>query len=116
MQTRDIVTQFFAAWTTGDGAAARALVADDMRYQGPLNTYDTADALHGPLMQFAALLRSARMIELVVDGDRAALLYDCELPSGTLRTATFQRVRDGKIVSYLQVFDATELRRCATPI
>jgi len=52
-----------------------------MHYAGPLNTYDTAEALF-------------------------------ELPAGgTLRAASFQRVVDGKIVSYLQAFDATELRK-----
>jgi SnoaL-like protein len=111
MQTRQIVEQFFSAWTTGNAAAARALMADDMRYEGPLNTYDTADALHGPLMQFATLLRSARMIDVIVEGDRAALLYDCELPNGTLRSATFQRVANHKIVSYVQAFDPTLLRQ-----
>jgi len=111
METKHIVEQFFAAWTTGNAAAARALMADDMRYEGPLNTYDTADALHGPLMRFATLLRSATMIDVIVDGDRAALLYDCVLPNGTLRSATFQRVANGKIVSYVQAFDPTLLRQ-----
>jgi SnoaL-like protein len=111
--TKAIVEAFFAAWTSNDGARARALMADDLHYSGPLNTYDTADALHGPLMTFAGMVRGAKMIELVVDGDRAALLYDCELPApvGTLRAASFQRVANGKIVSYLQAFDATQLRK-----
>ena len=113
MTTNDIVEAFFAAWTSNDGARARALMADDLHYSGPLNTYDTADALHGPLMKFARMVRGAKIIELVVDGDRAALLYDCELPApvGTLRAASFQRVANGKIVSYLQAFDATQLRK-----
>jgi hypothetical protein len=113
--TRTVVEAFFTAWTHNDARATRALMADDMRYAGPLNTYDTAEALFGPLMKFAGMVRGARMIELVVDGDRAALLYDCELPApvGTLRAASFQRVAGGKIVSYLQAFDATELRELA---
>ena len=52
------------------------------------------------------------MIELLVDGDRAALLYECDVPPpvGTIRTASFQRVEGGRIPLYVQVFDATELR------
>lgn len=114
-ETRRVVEAFFAAWTARDERAARALMADDLRYEGPLNRYDTADALLGPLMRFAAGVRSATMIEVVVQGDRAALLYDCELgaPVGTFRAASFQRVSGGKITSYLQAFDATELRKLA---
>src|SRR5437762_780159 len=112
-ETRKVVTSFFEAWTTNDPHAARALMADDLDYSGPLNAYRTADALLPPLMKFAAMLRASRMIEIVVEGDRAALLYDCELPPpvGTLRSASFQRVANGKICSYRQAFDATELRK-----
>jgi len=111
--TRRVAETFFAAWTRNDERAARALMADDLEYSGPLNAYRSADELLPPLMKFAAMLRGARLIELVVEGDRAALLYDCELPPpvGTLRSASFQRVENGKIRSYLQAFDATELRK-----
>jgi ketosteroid isomerase-like protein len=116
-ETRRVVEAFFAAWTNSDAQAARALMADDLAYEGPLNSYQSADALIGPLMKFAAQVRSAKMIDVVVEGDRAALLYDCELPApvGTFRAASFQRVAGGKITSYLQAFDATELRRAAAP-
>jgi hypothetical protein len=112
-ETRKVVEGFFAAWTSKDERSARAFLADDLHYNGPLNTYESADALMGPLMKFAAMVRGARMIEVVVEGDRAALLYDCDLPEpvGTLRAASFQRVEKGKIRTYLQAFDATELRK-----
>jgi hypothetical protein len=45
--------------------------------------------------------------------NRAALLYDCELPQpvGKLRIASFFRVEKGKIRVYETLFDATELRQ-----
>jgi len=57
--------------------------------------------------------RAARIVELVVEGDRAAMLYDCELPGpvGTLQIASFFRVENGKIRTYSTQFDATELRK-----
>ncbi|HEV2519907.1 MAG TPA: nuclear transport factor 2 family protein [Thermoplasmata archaeon] len=111
--TRRVVEGFFAAWTSKDEGAARRLLDDDLEYVGPLNTYHRADDLMGPLMRFAASVRAARMVDLVVEGERAALLYDVDLPRpvGTLRTASFQHVVDGRIRSYLQAFDATELRK-----
>jgi hypothetical protein len=112
-ETSRIAEAFFAAWTSGKEREARALLADDLEYSGPLNTYRSADALLPPLMTFAALLRGARIVESVADGDRAALLYDCELPSpvGTLRTASFMRIDKGRIRTILHAFDATELRK-----
>ena len=55
----------------------------------------------------------ARIVELLVRGDHAAMLYDCELPPpiGTLRIASFFRVENGKIRWYETLFDATELRK-----
>src|SRR5207247_11108069 len=42
---------------------------------------------------FAALTKWAKVVDLLVDGDRAALLYDCELPApvGVLRIASLDR-------------------------
>jgi hypothetical protein len=112
-ETRRVVEAFFAAWTSGKAREARALLADDLEYSGPLNTYHSADALVPPLMTFAALLRGAGIVELVVQGDRAAMLYDCELPPpvGTLRTASFMRIDAGKIRTIRHAFDPTELRK-----
>ena len=48
-----------------------------------------------------------------MDGDRAALLYDCELPApvGVLRIAAFFLVENGKIRAYDTRLDATDLRK-----
>jgi hypothetical protein len=112
-ETRRIAERFFTAWTSRQEREARALMADDLAYSGPLNSYQTADALLAPLMTFAATLRGARIVDLVVEGDHAAMLYDCELPPpvGTLRTASFLRIEHGKIRTIRHAFDATELRK-----
>ncbi len=78
----------------------------------PTASYDSAAAFRPALDGFAAMTRSARVVELIVNGNRAALLYDCTLPDpvGTLRIASFFTVDDGKITSYDTRFDATDLR------
>jgi hypothetical protein len=80
---------------------------------GQLASYRTAEAFRPALVNFAAMTKWARIVELVVDGDRAALLYDCELLHlvGSLRIASFFRVENGKIRVYDTRFDATELRK-----
>ena len=111
--TRAVVERYFAAWTTRNVDEAYALLADDLRFWGPTASYRSAAAFRPALAGFAAMTAAARIIELVVRGDRAALLYDCDLPHpvGTLKIASFFRVDDGKIQEYDTVFDATELRK-----
>ena len=56
-------------------------------------------------------IRGVRLTHLLVDGEHAAMLYDCELPVGTVRIASFFRVAGGKIRWHETQFDATELRK-----
>jgi ketosteroid isomerase-like protein len=112
-ETRRVVEGYFAAWTRGDVAGAYALLADDLTFVGPTAKYDSAAAFRPALERFAAMTRSARMTVLLVDGERAAMTYDCELPApvGTIRIASFFLVAEGRIRDYETLFDATELRK-----
>ena len=112
-ETRRVVESYFAAWTTKDVRAAHALLAGDLEFSGPTASYQSADAFLPALVKFAEMTKWARIVDLVVEGDRAALLYDCELPQpvGKLRIASFFRVEKGKIRVYETLFDATELRQ-----
>lgn len=112
-ETRKIVEGYFAAWTTKKVDDAHALLAPDLEFAGPTANYEGAEAFRPALANFAAMTQWARIVELLVDGDRAALLYDCELPPpvGVLRIASFFRVENGKIRTYDTRFDATELRK-----
>jgi hypothetical protein len=112
-ETRRVVEDYFAAWTTNRADEAYALLADDVAFSGPTASYASAEAFHPALVNFAAMTKGARIVELLVQGDRAAMLYDCELPQpvGTLRIASFFRVTQGKIRTYETLFDASELRK-----
>src|SRR5262245_14177370 len=112
-ETRRVVESYFTAWTTRDVGAAYALLAVDLEFSGPTASYQSADAFRPALVRFAEMTKWARIVDLVVEGDRAALLYDCELPQpiGKLRIASFFRVEKGKIRTYETLFDATELRK-----
>ncbi len=112
-ETRRIVESYFAAWTANDVDEAYALLAADLTFSGPTASYQSAESFRPALVGFAAMTKAARIVELLVEGDRAALLYDCELPPpvGTLKIASFFRVEHGKIRTYETQFDATELRK-----
>ena len=90
-----------------------AFLAEDLAFSGPTASYRSAAEFRPALVGFAAMTKAARITELIVEGDRAAMLYDCELPTpvGTLKIASFFRVASGKIATYETQFDATELRK-----
>jgi ketosteroid isomerase-like protein len=111
--TREVVEAYFRAWTTKDTATAFAQLAPDLEFIGPTARYTSAEAFRPALEGFAKMTKSARITHFVVDGDQAAMLYDCELPFGLVRIASFFRVENGKIRWYETQFDATELRKLA---
>ncbi|HUJ59944.1 MAG TPA: nuclear transport factor 2 family protein [Kofleriaceae bacterium] len=109
MTARDLVLGYFTAWTTKRSADAFALLAPDLEFSGPGATYKTSAEFRPGLEAFAQMTRSATLLELLVDGDRVAMLYDWEMPLGTIRIASFFRVKDGKIRWYDTRFDPTKL-------
>ena len=109
-ETRRVVEGYFTAWTGKKTTEAYALLAKDLQFSGPSASYQSAEAFRPALEGFAAMTKGARVLELLVDGDRAAMLYDCDLPDpvGTVRIASFFQVANGKICAYDTRFDATE--------
>src|SRR5262252_5069102 len=101
-ETRRVVESYFSAWTGKNVAGAHALLADDLVFSGPTASYRSAAAFWPALESFAAMTKTARIVEFLVEGDRAALLYDCELPPsvGTLKIASFFHVEKRKIRTY----------------
>jgi ketosteroid isomerase-like protein len=75
--TRRVVEGYFAAWSSNKVDEAYALLAEDIAFWGPTASYQSAAAFRPALAGFAAMTKRAQATELVVQGDRAALLYDC---------------------------------------
>ena len=113
MDTKQIITNYHNAWTSGDMEGARVYLADDLDFQGSIDTFSRADDFIAALTMFQKMLREITLIQSFFSESGAALLYDCDTmsPAGVLRTAEFFTVRNGKIKSIRLVFDATELRK-----
>lgn len=111
MTTRDIISRYHDAWTSGDLKAARAVLADDLDFQGAVETHTSADGFLGGLGMFCEhLYVSCEDLELVVDGDSGFKLYDCKLKTGdTLRCAEHFHVSGGKIDRIRLVFDTAKI-------
>jgi hypothetical protein len=69
------------------------------------------------LTGFSRALQEVRLLDEFYAEESAMLLYDCvtATPAGTIRTAEWFCVRNGKIQRIRLVFDATELRKLMTP-
>jgi len=113
MDTKQIVTNYHNAWTIGNLEAARVFLADDLDFQGSIDTFRRADDFIAALAMFQKMLRGINLIQSFFSESGAALLYDCDTksPAGVIRTAEFFTVIDGKINSIRLIFDATELRK-----
>src|ERR1044071_5776822 len=108
-ETRRVVESYFQAWTSGDVERAYACLAPNLAFVGPSAKYQSAAEFRPGLIGFAKVTKSARIAELLVDGDRAAMLYDCEFHgAGACRIASFFRVENEKICWYETQFDRSE--------
>ena len=113
MSARHLIETYHAAWTTGDFAAARRCLADDLDFKGSIDTFRGADEFVRALKGFQGMLRGVTLIKALFEQDGAALLYDCDTatPAGVIRTAEFFSTSNGKISEIRLVFDASELRK-----
>jgi SnoaL-like domain len=114
--TRAIVRGYHDAWTSGDLERARSHLADDLDFEGSIDRFTSAEPFVSALGGFGEMLEEARLLREFYDESGAALLYDCvtRSPAGTIRTAEFFRVEDGRIREIRLVFDATKLRQLMT--
>jgi hypothetical protein len=109
----NVVRNYHDSWTRGDMTAARSFLADGLDFQGPIDTFSSADDFIATLAGFAQMLTRVDLLQEFYADDAAALLYDCvtNSPAGTIRTAEFFSLRDGRIAIIRLVFDATLLRQ-----
>jgi hypothetical protein len=63
-----------------------------------------------PEVVFAHLVTAERILQQMDSRNQAAVLYDAELPEGTLRFAEFFEVGDGRIQSIKLLYNAAQYR------
>jgi len=78
MDAKQVVTSYHNAWTSGDMAAAHVYLADDLDFQGSIDTFKKADDFIGALTMFQKMLSRVTLIHSFYSDRGAALLYDCE--------------------------------------
>jgi ketosteroid isomerase-like protein len=105
-----VVTTYVKAWTSGDFDTARSTLHDDVTFVGPLGTADGIDECMRGLQGLKQIVESSRQRKVIADGDDVCLIYDLvTVPAGTVPTAGWFRLRDGKIAAIQVFFDARPL-------
>ena len=105
---REIVESYRAALAQGNFATARTLMQDTMAFQGPLDTFDTADQYLEAVRRLASIIQRIDLKKEFVDGEDVCVLYDMvtNTPAGTAFIAEWYQVKNGKIAALHAVFDA----------
>jgi SnoaL-like protein len=106
--TADVVNALQKAMGSGDFAAARKVMHDDMTFQGPFDSFAKPEPYIEALKKLHSIVKGVHVHKMFVEGDDACLLYDMETnsPAGTAFIAEWLHVRAGKVASIRAVFDA----------
>lgn len=107
----EVARTYHDAWERGEFDSAERLLSDDLVIEVPINSYDSKASF----MAAAEMTRNmASKVENVADlgGEHdAVLIYDMQLPMGTLRIAEYFEVCDnGLIGRIVHIHDTAALR------
>ena len=109
--TAEIVRAYHDAWTREDYARARALLADTLTVEVPVNDYLTAESFTAALESFGSMVSNVELLAAMSDGNEAMLLYDLVAgPVGKLRVAEHFTVGGGRITRIRQIHDTAAVR------
>jgi len=122
---REYIDNWYGAHQRGDAAFFARMLADDVEWtmHGPPQAFPVANTLYGKAAVLKALkeigeaLNVVRNVhrEVLVDGDRAAVISDrtvIQRATGrtmVYRVAAFLQFRDDKLVSYQAFYDSFDM-------
>ncbi len=111
-----LVRAYYGSWQNGiatfDKERLSEILADDLDFEGSIagRRRGAAGFIIG-LQRFVEGLKSPIQVQQQVEADDlAAVLYDAEIPGGSMRFAEFFRVEHGRIASIKLLYDAAQYR------
>jgi ketosteroid isomerase-like protein len=115
-QAGQLVTAYYDSWRNGsstfDETRLEAILAQDLDFEGPIagKRRGAAGFVRG-LARFVDGLQAPIQVLQQVDSDnQAAVIYDADLPGGTMRFAEFFEVDGGRISALRLLYDAAQYR------
>lgn len=114
-QAAEVVDQYLDAFYRGDFETARALLADDLSFNGPFVQVEGADQFIASADGLRRIVRGHRTLRQWRHGEEISTLYEMkiETPAGTgsVVVSEWNTVRGGEVVSATLVFDTAEFRK-----
>jgi ketosteroid isomerase-like protein len=107
----DVVDRYFRALGDRDFAAARAFLADDLRFEGPIDRFDRADDFMKAISGLFGMVKGVDHQATIADGDEVAVFYILDTPLAKAPVAEWHTVRAGKIARIRAYFDARPFAR-----
>jgi hypothetical protein len=106
----DLAGAYFAAWESKDADAFRALLADDVSFQGPLATLHDADEAVAGLMGLAEATTALVVRKRLADDADVITWFDLTVgDSGPVPTVNWSHVEGGLITAIRVAFDPRPL-------
>ena len=111
-----LVRAYYGSWQNGiatfDKEKLPEILAEDLDFEGSIagKRRGAAGFILG-LQRFVEGLKPPINVQQRVEaGDMVAVLYDAEIPGGSMRFAEFFRVEAGRIASIKLLYDAAQYR------
>jgi quinol monooxygenase YgiN len=102
-----VVRAYLDAWQDRDFPAMRRLVADGLRFAGPIDTFDQADAHHAAVKTLSGSVDRIEVDHLWSDGADVLAWYTLHTTvAEPAPVAEWYRVTGGRITAITVVFDA----------
>jgi limonene-1,2-epoxide hydrolase len=108
---KGVVDQYSKALAERDFKAARALMADNLRFQGPIDRFERADDYLKAIQGLYGMVKGVEHQATLADGDNVAVFYILDTPVAKAPVAEWYTVRGGKIAELRAYFDARPFAR-----
>jgi ketosteroid isomerase-like protein len=107
MQPSELVAQYHDALARRDFDTARSLLADDLQFIGPFESFDKADDYLGALQRLFGIVTSIDVKHRSSDGDQVVVLYEMatSTPAGTQVVCEWFGVDGDRIAWVRALFD-----------
>ena len=110
----DVVDRFARALEARDFSGARRLLADNLRFEGPIDRFDNADDYIKAISGLYGMVKGVDHQAAIADGDEVATFYRLDTPAATAPVAEWYTVRGEKIARIRTYFDARPFIRPPT--
>ncbi len=107
----DVVDGYSRALGARDFSAARAFLADNLRFEGPIDRFDRADDYIKAITGLYGMVKGTEHQATITEGENVAVFYLLDTPVAKAPVAEWYTVRNGKIVQLRAYFDARPFAR-----